>query len=63
MESARNTTRRVLATILPSLLLVAVPALANPGPSGALETIAPGAALAEIQGSHGVVLLDVYAEW
>ena len=61
MNPASDTPRRILAVLVPSLLLFAIPALAEP--VGALETIAPDTALAEIQGSRGVVLLDVYAEW
>ena len=56
-----KTTERIFAAILLSAVLVAAPGTAES--ESALETIEPDTALAEIQRSQGVVLLDVYAEW
>ena len=56
-----STLERTLAGVLLSAALLATPGMAEP--ESALETIGPNTALAEIQRSQGVVLLDVYAEW
>ena len=56
-----RTLERTFAGILLSAVLLASPGMAES--ESALETIEPTTALAEIQRSQGVVLLDVYAEW
>ena len=56
-----RTLERTFAGILLSAGLLATPGMAES--ESALETIEPNAALAEIQRSQGVGLLDVYAEW
>jgi hypothetical protein len=53
-------TVEILAGIL---LLVGISASGSAQAASALEAIEADTALAEIQRSRGVVLLDVYAEW
>jgi hypothetical protein len=53
-------TVEILAGIL---LLVGISASGSAQAGSALEAIEADTALAEIQRSRGVVLLDVYAEW
>ena len=56
-------TIEILALGLFLALIPATSATSGAEPGGPLETIEPDTALAEIQQSRGVVLLDVYAEW
>ena len=56
-----RTPERIFAGILLSAVMFAASGKAEA--ESALETIEPDTALAEIQRSPGVVLLDVYAEW
>ncbi len=54
---------RRVETFVAILLMAVISASGSAEPGSALETIEADTALAEIQRSRGVVLLDVYAEW
>ena len=54
---------RTIEILALGLFLALIPATSGAETGGLLETIEPDTALAEIQQSRGVVLLDVYAEW
>jgi hypothetical protein len=54
---------RTIEILAAGLFLASISATSGAEPGATLETIEPDTALAEIQQSRGVVLLDVYAEW